>query len=399
MPISRAITPLGPPIWVLVLAVSGSNVGVSLLAPAVPLIRQSFVASADQVQFVLTSFMMALGFGQLIAGTLSDRIGRRPVMLAGSTLFLLGSFGALIVTSIDMLVLMRVFQGAGAAACVVMGRVVINDSFVDAEAGRQLSTITMVQAIVPILGFAFGGAIAQSIGWKGCIVMMAISAFITLASTFFLLHETKIERESRMHIRRVIRAYTGLMVNPTFISNGLTSGMAVAMFFVLSGIMPYEYERYGVAPLEYGLFFCLCSAGYMAGNHANRRFVSGLGLELASFWGTIVSASSVGLALLVHLFGGSSAFSVTGCMMVMGFGHGFTVANSAVAAVRAAGCDSGSAMGLVGALQMLIGGLLGSGIVAIGGDASFTIGMGSVVGIGFFGVCVSFLALRLQRLN
>jgi DHA1 family bicyclomycin/chloramphenicol resistance-like MFS transporter len=399
MSISRAIAPAGPPIWVLVLAVSSSNIGVSLLSPAVPLIRQSFLATADQVQLVLTGFMMALGIGQLIAGTLSDRFGRRPVMLVGSALFLLGGVGAFIATSIDMLVLMRVLQGAGAAACVVMGRVIINDSFVGADAGRQLSTITMVQAIVPIMGFAFGGAIAQSIGWQGCIVIMAISAGMTLAATFFMLQETKVEREVRIRIGRIVRAYTGLMVNPTFMANGLTSGMAVAMFFVLSGIMPYQYERYGIGPLEYGVFFCLCSVGYMAGNSVNRRFVSTLGLELASFWGALISASGVGFALLAHLADIGSATLVTACMVVMGFGHGFTVANSAVAAVRAAGADSGSAMGLVGASQMLIGGLLGSGIVAMGGDASFTIGMGSVVGIGLFGVSMSFLALQLQRAN
>ena len=114
--------------------------------------------------------MMALEIGQLVAGTLSDRFGRRPMMLVGSALFLLGGFGAFIATNIGMLVLMRVLQGFGAAACVVMGRVIINDSFVGTAVGRQLSAITMVQAIVPIMGFAFGGAISQSIGWQGCIV-------------------------------------------------------------------------------------------------------------------------------------------------------------------------------------------------------------------------------------
>ena len=399
MSISRAIAPAGPPIWVLVLAVSSSNIGVSLLSPAVPLIRHSFLATADQVQLVLTGFMMALGIGQLIAGTLSDRFGRRPVMLFGSALFLLGGFGAFIATSIDMLVLMRVFQGAGAAACVVMGRVIINDTFVGAEAGRQLSTITMVQAIVPILGFAFGGAIAQSIGWQGCIFIMVISAGMTLAATFFMLNETKVERETRIRIGCIVRAYAGLMVNLNFMANGLTSGMAVAMFFVLSGIMPYQYDRFGIGPLEYGMFFCLCSFGYMAGNIVNRRIVSTLGLELTSFWGALISALGVGSALVAHLADASSAILVTGCLVVMGFGHGFTVANSAIAAVKAAGVDSGSAMGLVGASQMLIGGLLGSGIVVIGGDASFTIGMGSVVGVGLFGMAMSFLALQSKLAN
>ena len=134
-----------------------------------------------------------------------------------------------------------------------------------------------------------------SIGWQGCIVIMAISAGMTLAATFFMLQETKVEREVRIRIGRIVRAYTGLMVNPTFMANGLTSGMAVAMFFVLSGIMPYQYERYAIGPLEYGVFFCLCSVGYMAGNIVNRRFVSTLGLELASFRGALISASGVDL--------------------------------------------------------------------------------------------------------
>ena len=124
-----------------------------------------------------------------------------------------------------------------------------------------------------------------------------------------------------------------------------------------------------------------------------------LGLELASFLGALVSAAGVGFALLADIAGFGSAILVTACMVVMGIGHGLTVANSVIAAVRAAGADSGSAMGLVGAAQMLIGGLLGSGIVAMGGDANFIIGMGSVVGVGLFGVIMSVLALRLQQTN
>ncbi len=219
----------------LLLAVSSSNIGVSL-SPAIQLIQQSFQATADQVQLVLTGFMMALGSGQLISGSLSDRLGRRPVMLVGSVLFLLSGVGALIVTCIDMLVLMRYLQGNWTVACVVAGLVIISDSFVGAEAGRQLSTITMVQAILPIMGFAFGGVIAQAIGWQGSIVIMTTSAAVTLGTSFFMLQETKVEREGLIYVDRISRAYAGLMVNPTFMTNSLTSGMAVVLFFVLSGV-------------------------------------------------------------------------------------------------------------------------------------------------------------------
>lgn len=386
-----------PPIWVLVLAVSSSNMGISLLSPAIPLVRERFSATGDQVQLALTGFMVALGLCQLVAGTLSDRFGRRPIMIIGAFIFTLGGLGAFLATSIDMLNMMRILQGAGAAACVVMGRVVINDSFTGAEAGRQLSTITMVQAIVPVLGFAFGGIIAQAIGWRGCIGIMVISAALTLGAVFMLQGETKQNREPKIKLGRVIKAYAGLLKNPTFLASGIASGMAVSMFFVLSGVMPYQYARYGVGTFEFGVFFSLCSVGYMAGNIVNRRMAPHFGLEQLAFVGAVISGSGIGFAFFAHLFGFDTAILVTAGMVIMGFGHGLTVANSVVTSVRAAGADSGSAMGLVGASQMLIGGLLGSLVVALGGDVSFTIAMGAVLIIGMVAIIASYQAIRLVR--
>ena len=245
----------------------------------------------------------------------------------------------------------------------------------------------MVQAIVPIMGFAFGGAIAQSIGWQGCIVIMAISAGMTLATTFFM-RETRLSGKSNPDW-----SHCSCLYRPDGQSHlhgqwpDLGNGGCNVFRAEWDHALPVRTLWHWSAGIW--VFFCLCSVGYMAGNIVNRRFVSTLGLELASFWGALISASGVGFALLAHLADIGSATLVTACMVVMGFGHGFTVANSAVAAVRAAGADSGSAMGLVGASQMLISGLLGGGIVAMGGDANFTIGMGSVVCIGLFGVSMS----------
>jgi len=393
----KAMAVAAPPIWVLAIAVSASNMGISLLSPAVPLLRESFAASADEVQLVLTGFLIAVGLGQMVAGTLSDRFGRRPVMLVGALLFALASFGGLAAVNIEMLVVMRVLQGCGAAACFAMGRVIINDSFAGAEAGRQLSTITMVQAIVPILGFGFGGIIAQSIGWEGCIAIMAASASLTLISTFLVLEETKLDREPRIRASRVARAYVGLLANPVFMTNGICSAMTVAMFLAQTGFMPYQYARYGVDSLEFGMFFCLLSAGYMLGNNLNRRVVPHFGLERTSLFGSIVSLGGVSAALASHLIGIDTAELVTGCMVVMGVGHGFTVANSVIAAVRAAGLDSGSAMGLVGASQMLFGGLFGSLIVALGGAASFSIAMLVIVGVGLVAFICAWLSWYLHR--
>ena len=158
---------LAPPIWLLALAVSGANVGMSLLSPAILSLRQDLGASADEAQLVLSVFLVMLGLGQLGAGSLSDRIGRRPVLVYGSLLFLLAGFGALVAPNVEVLIVLRALQGVGAATCMAMGRVIINDSFDRNEAGRQLSTITMAQSVVPLIGFAFGGLLADMVGWRG----------------------------------------------------------------------------------------------------------------------------------------------------------------------------------------------------------------------------------------
>lgn len=106
------IRPAAPPIWVLALAVSGANVGISILSPAIPDMRAGLMATVDEAQLVLGAFMVMLGLGRLGAGTLSDRIGRRPVLVYGSLLFTLSGLGAMLATSIEFLIAMRLFQGA-----------------------------------------------------------------------------------------------------------------------------------------------------------------------------------------------------------------------------------------------------------------------------------------------
>ena len=186
-----AKTSLAPPIWVLATAVSAANVGISLLSPAIPQLRDDLMVTSDEAQLVLRAFLIMLGFGQLIAGSLSDRIGRRPVLVYGSLLFVLSGFGALLANSIEMLVFMRTLQGLGAAACMAMGRVIISDSFQHAEAGRQMSTITMFQSVVPLLGFSFGGVLADLVGWRGSVGLMVVTAAIVFAGASMLLAESR----------------------------------------------------------------------------------------------------------------------------------------------------------------------------------------------------------------
>ena len=126
--------------------------------------RDDFSASADRAQLVLSAFMLSVAISQLISGSLSEQFGRKKVLLGGPVIFIIGGIGALLSTIIDMLIGSWVLQGAGAAACMTIGRVIMNDVYQSSEAARKLSIVSSAQAIVPALGFAFGGVIAKFIG-------------------------------------------------------------------------------------------------------------------------------------------------------------------------------------------------------------------------------------------
>ena len=149
----------------LTLAASSANLGLPLLSSVITILRDDFSASADLSQLVLSAFMVSVAISHLISGSLSDRFGRKKILLSGSVIFIVGGIGALLSTTIDMLIGFRILQGAGAAACMTMGRVIVNDAYQGAQAARKLSIVISAQAIVPAIGFAFGGMIAEFVGW------------------------------------------------------------------------------------------------------------------------------------------------------------------------------------------------------------------------------------------
>lgn len=382
-----------PPIWILAIAVSSANMGMAMLSPAVPLMRSDFDASAMSVQLVLAVFMVALGVGQMVAGTLSDRFGRRPVMLFGAALFSVSGFVAFFAPTIEILISLRFFQGAGAACCMAMGRVIISDSYVRSEAGRQMATITMIQTIVPILGFSFGGVIADTIGWRGSIAIMAISAFVTFFGALTLLGETNKNRTSAANFKSVTLAYKSLLLNRLFRLNAINSAMIVASFFAMGGFMPYQFKSYGLSAAEYGVYFSMTSVGYLIGNSISRRYAPRYGLDLTACVGAFGGVVSVVGMLVVHWLGFETPVPLTLCCVMFGVANGLTVANSIVGAVKAAGVHAGSATGLVGATQMLSGAVFSSLAIALNGDIYFANAMAVVISLSFISALSAYLAL------
>jgi DHA1 family bicyclomycin/chloramphenicol resistance-like MFS transporter len=383
-----------PPIWVLALAVSGANVGISLLSPAIPALRADLMATGDQAQLVLGVFLVMLGLGQLAAGSISDRIGRRPVLVYGALLFTLGGLGSLFSTTVEMLIAMRLIQGLGAAACTAMGRVIISDSFDRAEAGKQLSTITMFQAIVPLLGFAFGGILVDFVGWRGSVTLMVITSAVVLVSSHFLVSESRTEKGAPLPIRKIMGIYAQLLVTQKFIANASGAALMTAVFFAMGGFMPYHFKSLGASAFEFGLSFSITSVGYMAGNSINRSLGPRMGLDRAAFTGSLISVVAMSGLTVAGYTETAVQPVVSGFLFFYGLSNGLVIANTIIGAVRAAGPHSGAATGLCGALQMGVSAVLGSLIIAFGGDSNFKLAISICWLMSAFGVASAFLALE-----
>jgi len=390
---SSAVLPVKvPPIGVLILAASSANLGLAILSPVITILRDDFSASADRAQLVLGAFMLSVAISQLISGSLSDRFGRKKVLLGGSVIFIIGGIGALLSTTIDMLIGFRILQGTGAAACMTMGRVIVNDVYQGSEAARKLSIVSCAQAIVPALGFAFGGVIAESIGWRGSIGIMVMGALLIAVMSYLFVDESRRGDPVLFQPASLIAAYLALLKTPGVMFHGLTSGLAVGMFFAMGGAMPYEFDRMGIGPLEYGLLFAMTSVGYILGNFINGLLVGRVGVVHMAYFGSLLTVLVPILMLTGALTGLLTPILLSFLCFCFGVCNGLVIANAMICSIRAAGRNSGAGTGLLGAMQMLFGGVAGSAIIALGGADHFSV---TATGLLIMALCAalsSFLA-------
>lgn len=371
--------PVAPPIWFLALCTASAVVGLTLLSPTLPLIKTELNVSSEAVQQLLSVYMVALALGQLIYGPVSDRLGRRPVLLFGALLFSLAGIAAMFSQNINQLIALRGIQGFGAAACMAMGRAIVNDVFEREEAARQMSTISMVLSIAPAMSLAFGGIVAQSAGWKGAMAVLAISAVVVFFSGFFLVKETNLNRLEKINIRSVFTAYTGVLRNKIFLAWAMAGGMQIGIFFSLNGFLAYQYQRHGYSMAEFGMWFALTPISYLLGNTANRNWFVKHGIERAALIGCVLSFIAVLSLFITQAIGFTHALSLALPCSLFGFSNGIIVANSTIGAISAAGKHAGTGSGIVGAWQMATGGIAGAIIVALGGAHVFSIAAGTLI--------------------
>ena len=362
-------------LFILVLALANASVvvGMGLITPSITIIKADFNLTSDMVQLTLTVFIIAAGIGQLVFGFLSDRYGRRPILLTGSLLFVASSITSVFSPNILFLLIMRFVQGLGAAACMSMARVIINDSFNKTEAAEKLSLITAIMVIFPLISLILGGFIAQTIGWVGTMYVFFIFGLIILTGSVYNISETKITKINNLNFSKITNSFLDVLKNTKFLNFTFIGSIQTGVFFSSFGFMPYEFARLGVSPLEFGFWLSFTGIGYFLGNILNRNYASKYGIEALIIFGSFFSFLSYFSMLILNLNAFTHPLYISIPLIVFGLGNGFTVANCIIGGVSTTGNNSGTATGIAGALQMSSGGLIGSIIISYGGDKNFVI--------------------------
>lgn len=337
----------------------------SIYTPVMPSVGTDLGAGADSVKLTLTTYMLGFAVGQLFYGPLSDRYGRRPVLLAGLVFFAATTFACGFATSVGGLIGLRVLQGLGAASGSVIGRALTRDAYAAAEMPLVMSWISLGQNIAPSLAPTLGGFLGEWGTWRATFWFVGGFAVLLIGVTLAGLGETNRFRSDRLHLGTLLRGSGEMLRDRHFLGNVLTLGFAFAINFgMVAGVPFILQERLGFSPQEFGLIVLLSVAGFTAGTFVNNRLVgrvSPIRILRASGWFHI-AALSVMAAL--SLAGIVTWWAIVGPHMVLSFGTGMIVANANAGAVGQFPRLAGTASSLAGLAQMGMGSL-GTVTVAI----------------------------------
>lgn len=351
---------------------SNGILAATMYLPSLPTIGDQLSAPAEILPITLTAYFLTFAGGQLLFGPLSDRYGRRPLLLGGLAVMVAGSAACALVDSLQGLLLARGAQGLGASSAMAIGRAIINDSYERTQAARATSVISAAMAIAPIVAPLLGGLVEQYIGWRA---NFWISGAVTLSVMLVLMRrmpETYTPGlSSGPLLAGILRAYGFLLGSRIFLTFGLLNmgifaglhGFSAAAPSVLIGSMDLD-------PVDFGILMAFGSAGFFVGAVLSSWLGARLGLRRMVDLGVLcMVVGAVGLAVWGGLFG-PSVTAIVILRTVWAIGMGLALPNSVVAAVGVNPAALGAGAALSGFLQT-IGGVMGSAVNALfpAGDA------------------------------
>jgi DHA1 family bicyclomycin/chloramphenicol resistance-like MFS transporter len=306
--------------------------------------------------------MVAFGTAQLAWGPLSDRFGRRGMLLAGLGLYVLASIGCWAAPSIEILILFRALQAIGACCAPVISRAIVRDVFARDDMARIMAYIIAAFSVTGIVAPSLGAVIEESVGWRGNFGFMALIGAGLLAAVLFVLPETlPAARRETAGLGRVVRNYATLLSDRRHLGYTLAGALSYSAYFVFSSVASFVLiDVAGISPTAFALFFAIVAAGYGVGSVTSARLARRLGLDRTVVVGLVVSLLGSLVLNGVAFTGTLDAYAISLPMAVVAVGLGMVFANLQTGAIAPFPNIAGAASSTSGFLQMLISAVIGA---------------------------------------
>ncbi|MBW3509796.1 multidrug effflux MFS transporter [Janthinobacterium sp. NKUCC06_STL] len=356
------------PLWawgaIVLLLVCLSRISIDIYLPSLPAMADALHASDAQLQLTLSLFMAGSAASMLACGPLADRYGRRPVLLAGTAIYVLASIVCSVTTDVHVLIAARVLQAFGGCSGTIIGRVMVRDRFDAATQARMLGKISMVMGLSPILAPLAGSVLDAAFGWRAVFGVLCLLGALSLGLIAAYVPETK--PASIVPQRNTLALYRRLLGDRYFLRYALAIGCVYCTYFPFIAESSVLLQRgMHLSPHSYALVFALTVSGYIAGSSLFRALGPRLGADYMLGVAVLLNVTGAASLLLAGTLAPQHVASLVAPMLLVMVSVGMAIPACQLAVLQPYGDQAGSASGLFFFVQMLITAICGAVIAAI----------------------------------
>lgn len=366
-------------------------ISMALFTPAMTELVRAFGSTEAVIKLTLTLYFGGFACAQLIAGPLSDALGRRPITIIFMGLYCAASLVAVFAPTVEVLLAARFAQGVGASAGIAISRALVRDLFTDDRSSRIMNLIGIILALGPALAPTIGGLMLPLFGWRSLFVLMAVLGFIIIAVTVFAMKETVVADRSRLNLPALGRTYKMLLTHKHFMAASLVIGGALGALYAQATFLPFILmNNVGLSSTQFGMSMLAQSGSFFVASLLCRVLMERFGAaRLVAPGLCFIACGSVGTLTL--LIWPPSFLHVMIPVAIYSFGIAFVMPAMSTAALAPFGKAAGAAASLMGFIQMGSGLLMGT-IGALMGNA--VVAMGILIPIMGATACIAFIVFR-----
>jgi DHA1 family bicyclomycin/chloramphenicol resistance-like MFS transporter len=329
-------------------------ISTDLYVPALPQLAADLATTAARVQWTLSSYLMGFAFGQLAYGPLSDKYGRKPLLLAGFFAYLLGTFASGAAMSIEALTVARFLQGLGGAGPIIISRAIVRDMYEGARAGRELSLMSTIMGIAPIASPMLGGFLVVWFGWRaGFVAMFCAVGVIALCALMFLPETLREKQKAPISLRAVAESFGVVARHPVWRVYACLQALGHTGLFTFVAASPFVLQNVmKLTPVQFGLGFSACSVAFVSGAALGSRLVGRRGVDGVISLGVACLACGGVSQTIGHFAFPNDPLALFGPELLYFLGIGLTLPQSIAGALSPFPERAGAASSLQGSAQM-----------------------------------------------